>query len=61
VIERSGHRGDEPMMTQLRRRSAMENPDAITGAADGARANQLAHRRGDGWTVRSDKIGKALM
>jgi hypothetical protein len=61
VIERSGHRGDEPMMTQLRRRRAMENPHAITGAADGARANQLAHRRGYRWSVRSDKIRQALM
>jgi hypothetical protein len=61
VIERSGHRGDEPMMTQLRRRRAMENPRAITGAADGARADQLAHRCGDRWTVCSDKIRQALM
>ena len=61
VIERSGHRGDEPMMTQLRRRRAMENPHAITGAADGARANQVAHCRGNRWTVCSDKIRQALM
>jgi hypothetical protein len=39
----------------------MQYPATVTCSADGTRANQVTHRRGYGWPVRSDKVREPLM
>lgn len=48
------HRGSEAMMTQFRRRGAMQEPAPIVSATNPALLPQRAHRAGHGRSMRAD-------